>query len=164
MISAIWAQDRRGVIGKDGGIPWHLPNDLKHFKRVTMGKPIVMGRRTWDSIGRPLPGRVTVVLTRQPGFRAEGVRAAGSLDEALALLEAEGHAEAFVVGGARVYEEALPRCRRVYRTLVDTEVDGDTFAPPLAESEWSELERHEFGPDDKNPHAHVIQVLERRSP
>jgi dihydrofolate reductase len=128
-ISLIWAQARDRVIGTNGAIPWHLPEDLANFKSLTMGATVVMGRATWDSLPerfRPLPGRHNVVLTRQSGWSAPDVVVASSLDQALA-----GSADIWVIGGAAVYAEALPRADRVVLTQVDASYDGDTFAPEL---------------------------------
>lgn len=124
----IAAVARNGAIGRGGTMPWHLPADLKRFKRTTLGAPMVMGRRTWDSIGRPLPGRRSIVVTRNPGWRAEGAETAGSLSAALAL--AGPVPQVFVIGGAQIYAEALPLADRLELTEIDADVEGDTFFPP----------------------------------
>ena len=137
-VSLIWAEAADRVIGRDGGIPWQLPEDLQLFKRLTMGATVVMGRATWDSLPasvRPLPGRRNVVLTRQRGWSAPGAVTAHSLDEALA-----GDGDVWVIGGALVYEEALPRADRVVRTRVHLQVDGDVRAPELG-PEWTMVAR-----------------------
>lgn len=126
-IGLVWAQADGGVIGADGGMPWHVPEDLAHFKEVTLGAPVVMGRRTWDSLPerfRPLPGRENVVITRQGEWAADGARRAGSLEEAL-----EGLEEAWVIGGAEIFRQAMPDADRLEVTELDLDVDGDTFAP-----------------------------------
>ncbi|HEY5790823.1 MAG TPA: dihydrofolate reductase, partial [Gammaproteobacteria bacterium] len=126
-LALIAALDRNRLIGRDNALPWHLPADLQHFKRLTLGKPVLMGRRTWESLGRPLPGRHNIVLSRDPAFRAEGATVVGSLD---AALEAAGDAaEAMVIGGAAFYATMLPRARRLYLTEVDGEFDGDAWFP-----------------------------------
>ncbi len=132
-----------GVIGRDNALPWHLPEDLAHFRQTTLGHVIVMGRRTFESIGRPLPGRHTIVLTRDPTWRSEGCDAAPDLDRAIAMAAAAGRGEIFVVGGAEVYREALPRAARVLMTRIALRVAGDTFFPTLGEREWTIASRQE---------------------
>ena len=129
-LSVIVAVADNGVIGRDNALPWHLPEDLRYFKRVTLGKPIVMGRRTFESIGRPLPGRTNIVISRDPGFAAVGIEVAASLDAALQL--ASGAAEVVVIGGAEIYRLAIPRADRLYVTEVHTEPAGDALLPPVA--------------------------------
>lgn len=151
--------DRRGVIGRDGGLPWHLPADLKHFRRVTMGKPIVMGRKTHESIGRPLPGRENIVVSRSPAYRAPGCRVVASLARAHEVCR--GAAEMMVIGGAALYREALPLARRVYLTEVHTEVEGDVHFPPLDRRQWRECSRENFDADERNCHPYSFVLLER---
>jgi dihydrofolate reductase len=129
-----------GVIGKDGGLPWKLPEDLRHFKAATMGHVMIMGRKTWDSIGRPLPGRTTFVVSRTPGFHAEGARVFGTFDAALESAYAEDP-EPRVVGGAAIYEEALPRATKILLTEVHRAVEGDTFFPAFDRGAFRETER-----------------------
>lgn len=136
-IRLIAARSRNGVIGRDGDMPWHLPEDLKYFKRTTMGHPMIMGRRTFDSMGA-LPGRRSIVITRQPDWRAYGVEVASSLDHALALV---GDDDVFVVGGAQIYAQALPFADEILLTEIDREVEGDTFFPELAADRWLESSR-----------------------
>lgn len=143
-LGLIWAQARNGVIGRDGVMPWHLPEDLAHFKRSTLGAPVVMGRRTWDSLPprfRPLPGRRNVVITRDPAWQAAGAERAASLDEALALCA--GADTAWITGGAEIFRLALPRAHVAVVTEIDADHQGDTFAPRLGD-EWREeaRERH----------------------
>jgi dihydrofolate reductase len=160
IVSIIAAVSDNGVIGRDGGLPWHLPADLKRFKRLTSGHHMIMGRRTWESIGRrPLPGRPTIVVSRDPGFVAEGAQVARSVGQALELAGAVD--EVFIAGGEAIYREALPVADRLYLTRVHTVVEGDTFFPELDEAGWRVVaeERHE--PDEKNPHAHTFRVYER---
>jgi dihydrofolate reductase len=140
MIGLIWAQATGGVIGREGAIPWRLPEDQAHFRACTAGATVVMGRRTWDSLParfRPLPDRRNVVLSRAPGWSAPGAEAAGALADALALT---GEADVWVIGGAAVYAEALPLADRVERTEVDLELAGDTFAP-LLDDGWRLVRR-----------------------
>lgn len=157
-VSIIVATAADDAIGKDNRIPWHLPADLARFKRLTMGHAIVMGRRTFESIGRPLPGRRCIVITRQRDFRADGCEMAGSLEEALARA---GDGEVFVVGGAEIYREALPRAARIYLTRVEGAFPADTFFPKLDEGEWREIERVAGTVDERNRHRHEFVVLER---
>lgn len=143
-LGLIWAQARHRVIGKDGVMPWHLPEDLAHFKRTTLGAPVIMGRKTWDSVPprfRPLPGRRNIVITRDPQWRAEGAERAGSLDEALALCA--GADRAWVTGGAEIFRLALDRADLAVVTEIDADFEGDTRAPALGAG-WREIarERH----------------------
>ena len=139
----IFARARNGVIGKDNRLPWHLPEDLAHFKRATLGCPVIMGRRTWDSLPsrfRPLPGRVNVVVTRDAGWSAAGALRAGSLPEALALCG--GVPRAWVIGGAQLYAQAAPLASTAEVTEIDADFEGDAFAPALG-PEWTEAARDE---------------------
>jgi len=158
-ISFVVAYDRRRAIGKDNRLPWRLPDDMKHVRAVTIGKPLIMGRRTWDSIGRPLPGRTSIVLTRDAGFRCEGCLIARTPDEALKLA---GEApEIIVFGGARVFEDFLPLTDRIYLTEVETEADADTYFPQLDPSEWREVERTRHLADERHAHAFSHVILDR---
>lgn len=139
-ITLVAAIAANGVIGRDGTIPWHLPGDLAHFKKLTLGHVLVMGRRTYESIGRPLPGRTTVVVTRQPDWCADSVIACTSIDEALDRATAVSDA-VFVVGGGEVYSAAMPRATHMVVTLVDGDVDGDTYFPSIDWSGWQEDKR-----------------------
>ena len=159
-ISIVVATDRRGVIGRDGGLPWHLPDDLRRFKALTLGKPIVMGRRTWDSIGRPLPGRHNIVVSRQPGLALDGVTVVGSLSQALA---AAGVApEICVIGGAEIFAAALPLADTVHLTLVDADVGGDTHFPSLVDGDWIETARESHAADARHAWPFAFVTLERR--
>jgi dihydrofolate reductase len=160
MISLIYAQSRNGVIGKDGGLPWHISSDLKRFKKLTIGKPVVMGRKTWDSLPRkPLPGRINIVVTRQIGFHAEGAIAARSPEEAVRV--AGDVPEICVIGGAEIYRQFLPLAQRIYLTEIDLDVAGDAGAPNLLAGEWKLIseERHPMGPKDDA--GFTLKVLER---
>ena len=158
-IAFVVARDRRGVIGKDGRLPWRLPDDMRHVRELTVGKPLIMGRRTYDSIGRPLPDRTSIVLTRDPAFRCEGCLVARTLDEALAL--AGDAPEIIVFGGAGVFKEFLPRADRIYLTEVDTEAAGDTYFPSLDPGEWREADRRAHPADARHPFAFSFVTLER---
>ncbi len=134
MISIIVAVARGGVIGCKGVMPWHIPEDLRMFKRVTSGHPVVMGRRTFESLGRPLPNRTNVVITRNRSWNAEGVRVAGSLEDVVAMFTPEE--EVFVIGGGEIYREAMPLADRLYLTRIDAAYEGDTFFPDWNEADW----------------------------
>jgi dihydrofolate reductase len=142
IISIIAAMAENRVIGRDGAIPWDIPADLQRFRDLTMGHPVVMGRKTFAAIGRPLPGRENIILTRQPGYRAEGCRVAPSLEEALAACT--GADEVFICGGEDIYRQALPLADRIYLTVIHRECAGDTFFPPIP-AEFVETERTEAG-------------------
>jgi len=136
-VTLVWAQARDGVIGKDGAIPWRVPEDMAYFKQVTLGRPVIMGRLTWDSLPprfRPLPGRRNIVVTRDPAWSAEGATIAMSIDEALDLARGEG-GEVVVMGGAQIYAAALPHATRLLVTEIDLDIDGDAHAPRIG-SEW----------------------------
>lgn len=139
VISLVAAMARNRVIGAGGRMPWHLPEDLKRFKKLTMGAPLIMGRKTHDSIGGPLPGRRNIVVTRRPGAIFRGCEVAHSLDEALAL--AGDAPEVFVIGGAELYRAALPRAERLYLTRIDAEYPGDTVFPEFDPADWRETAR-----------------------
>ena len=138
-VTLILARAANGVIGAKGGLPWHLPEDLAFFKRTTMGHPIVMGRKTWESIGRPLPGRRSIVVTRDPNFIAPGAEVASSLDEAILLCS--GTDEIFVIGGAQLYADALPRANRLLLTEIHADFEGDTVLPAPSTDAWAEASR-----------------------
>jgi dihydrofolate reductase len=158
-IAFVVARDRRGVIGKGGRLPWRLPDDMKHVRELTVGKPLIMGRRTFDSIGKPLPDRTSIVLTRDPAFRCDGCLVARTPDEALAL--AGEAAEVIVFGGAGVFKDFLPRADRIYMTEVDTEATGDTYFPPLDPTEWREVSRTAHPADSRHPFPFSFVTLER---
>ncbi len=161
-ISVIVAVADNGVIGRNNALPWHLPEDLRYFKRVTMGKPIVMGRKTFESIGRPLPGRTNIVISRDPAFAAAGVEAATSLDAALQLAEsAAGVREVVVIGGAEIYALAIPRADRLYVTRVHAEPEGDALLPPVAWGDWVERQREDCRADGANSCDYSFVVYER---
>lgn len=165
-VALIVAAASNGVIGCNNQLPWYLPNDLKYFKQATMGKPIVMGRKTYESIGKPLPGRTNIVVTRQSDWQAEGVRVVNSLDEALALAESiaevDGTEELMVIGGAQIYNEAFGRATRLYLTQVHAEVEGDAYFPTVKTDEWREVAREDFAAEGPNPYDYSFVVLERQ--
>ena len=153
-ISIVAAMARNRVIGRGNRLPWHLPADLKRFKALTMGKPIVMGRRTWESLPGLLPGRRHIVVTGNPVYRAEGAEIAGSLEEALAL--AGDADEVMVVGGAQLYAHALGIANRIHLTLIEADIDGDAFFPELDTAHWRQTAREAHPPDDRNPWPYVF--------
>ena len=150
---------RNRVIGAHGKIPWHLPNDLKLFKRLTMGHHIIMGRKTYESIGRLLPGRTTVVATRQPGYAVPGAIVVHTLEAAIAACADDN--EIFVIGGGELYQEALPLAGRIYLTRVDAAPAGDTYMPALDPEAWRELSCETFAADERHPFGYRHSVLER---
>jgi len=158
MISLIVAASTNNVIGFQGDLPWRLSADLKRFKALTMGKPIVMGRKTYESIGRPLPGRQNIVVTRNPDFVAEGCDVVPSID---AAIEVAGHAaEIMIIGGSHIYEAFLPRVDRIYLTRVQAEVEGDAYLPELSSNEWQETAVEEHCADESNDHDVIFSILE----
>lgn len=159
MISLIVAMAKNRVIGANGGIPWHLPAELKMFKAITMGHHMIMGRNTWESIGRLLPGRTTVIVTRQPDYKVPGAIVASSLDEAIAACDNDP--EICVIGGAQLYAASLPVADRIYLTEVDADVSGDTFMPEFDLSEWRARTVTPHAADDKNPHRFTLTVYDR---
>ena len=151
--------DETGVIGREGRLPWRQPADLMHFKVLTMGKPILMGRKTFDSIGKPLPGRTNLVLTREPAWSREGAIAVHSLDDAIE--RSRGARELMVIGGADVFGMALPRAQRIYLTRIHATVQGDTRFPPVDWSAWREVERQAFAADEKHAYSMTFLTLDR---
>jgi dihydrofolate reductase len=160
LVSIIVAMDERGAIGRDGGLPWRLPDDLKRFKALTMGKPIVMGRKTWDSIGRPLPGRHSIVITRRAGFEVPGVAVVASFDDALTV--ADDVPEVCIIGGAEIYRLALPRADLIHLTRVHAVVDADVHFPELVAGEWDEVLIENHAADDRHVYAFSCVELRRR--
>ncbi len=160
-VSLIVAVSENGVIGRDGGLPWRLPADLKHFKSTTMGHHLIIGRRTWNEVGKPLPGRTMVVVTRSRRFAPEGVRVAHSLEQALDV--ARDDDEPFIGGGAHIYRMALDNdlVDRIYLTRIHAEVEGDTFFPNLDLDEWELVSEQRHEADEKNEHPYSFMVYER---
>jgi dihydrofolate reductase len=163
IVSLVYAQSKNGVIGADGGLPWRIPSDLKRFKEITMGKPVIMGRKTWDSLPRkPLPGRRNIVVTRQRGFQADGADIATGADEAMRL--AGDVPEVCVIGGGEVYLMFLAKAQRVYLTEVDVDVTGDTHAPILDPMQWRVVSREPQVRGERDSAAWSVRVLERVYP
>lgn len=163
-IALIAAASDNDVIGKDNDLPWHLPDEFRHFKATTRGHHVIMGRRTWESRNKPLPKRVNVVVTSRRDYEAPGATVVHSLDEGLELARAAGEDEAFVIGGTRLYAEALPLADRVYLTRVHGQFEGDAHFPAMDMSRWRVAEERHHGADERHAHAFTIFTLERQKP
>jgi len=164
VISLVYAISRNGVIGNDGGLPWKVSADLKNFKAVTMGKPIIMGRKTWDSLPRkPLPGRANIVVTRNAGFKAEGALVVADVTGALDLAMEGRPQEICVIGGAEIFRQMLPLASRVYLTLIEADVEGDVFFPTLPEADWREVRTEHHDAQVGDTADFTFSVLERKS-
>ncbi|WP_396588329.1 dihydrofolate reductase [Bermanella sp. R86510] len=163
-LMAALAENR--VVGINNSLPWHLPEDLKYFKRTTSGKAIIMGRKTYESIGRPLPNRTNIVISRNPNFIAEGTKVVQTLEQAIELArhvnEINGVDEVVVIGGATIYELALPLVDRLYMTHVHAEVEGDAYFPEVDYSLFREVERDDFNKDERNPYDYSFVVYDRK--
>ncbi len=160
MISLIAAMASNRVIGINNTLPWHLPADFKHFKAVTMGKPILMGRKTYESIGRPLPGRKNIIITHNTSYSAQGCIVVNSIDEALA--QTKDDAEVMVIGGASFYQQTLPIAQRIYLTIIHHEFEGDAHFVELDNRTWKEIDREDYEPDEKNSYPYSFLTLERQ--
>src|SRR3990167_9398630 len=154
-ISLVVEKSKNNVIGKNNQLPWHLPADLKHFKQVTMGKPIIMGRKTFDSIGKPLPGRRNMVISRNKNLIIEGCDVFHTLDDALHAVESEN--EVMIIGGENLFLQILNRAHYIYLTVIDAEFDGDTFFLPLSDT-WKLVEDEKHIPDDRNNYSYCFQL------
>lgn len=164
-LAIIVAQAKNRVIGVNNKLPWHLPEDLRYFKQVTMGKPIIMGRNTYESIGRPLPGRTNIVISRQESYAPKGVKVVSSLDAAIELAESvamiDGASEAMVIGGGQIYAQALDKADRLYLTEVDAEIEGDAWFPEFVRDDWKEVGREDFSAEGPNPYNYSFIVLDK---
>lgn len=161
MISFVVAVSRNGVIGREGGLPWHISSDLKRFKEITMGKPVVMGRKTWESLPRrPLPGRRNIVITRHGNYAAEGADVAASPEAAMLMVP--DAPEVAVIGGGEIYRLFWPLVDRLYLTEVDLEVAGDTYFPAVDPAEWQEVSREIHPKGEKDSASFILRVLDRR--
>ena len=165
LLSIIVAQSQNRVIGINNKLPWYLPEDLKYFKQITQGKPIIMGRKTYESIGRPLPGRTNIVITRDTQYQLPGIKVVHTLEQALELAEQQalidGSEEALVIGGSEIYALTLPQADRLYLTQVHAEVPGDAFFPALDRDQWQEELRQDFSADGPNPYDYSFIVYQR---
>ena len=159
-LSIIAAMSANRVIGSNNDLPWRLPADWKRFKSLTMGHHLIMGRKTFESIGQPLPGRTTIVITRQTGFAPARVLVAHSIDQALQLVA--GDNEVFVFGGAQIYQQMLPRADRLYLTSIHEEFEGDTNFPEFEESDWLLISEETQEPDEKNPYPYSFLIYEKK--
>ena len=160
IVSLIVAMGKNRVIGANGAMPWRLPDELQRFKRVTMGHHIIMGRKTWESIGRLLPGRTTIIVTRQKNYTMPGAIIANTLTDAIAKCASD--VEIFVVGGGELYREALPKADRLYLTLVDASPEGDTLMPEINNAEWREVSAEDHAADEKHAHSYCVSVYQRQ--
>jgi len=158
-ISIIVAMDQKGTIGRGNVLPWHLSSDLKNFKKLTMGKPIIMGRKTYESIGKPLEGRKNIIVTRNEEYNAKGCDICPNINEALSLYNEE---EVVIIGGREIYQIALPLAHRIYLTEVHAKVEGDVFFPIVNRTEWDEIERVDFNADCENEYPFSTLILEKR--
>ena len=165
-ISLIVAMAKNRVIGRNNKLPWHLSEDLKYFKRVTMGKPVIMGRKTFESIGRPLPGRANIVITRNKQYSAEGIKVVHTLEEAKALCESievvDGTEEAMIIGGAEIYKQAIETADRLYLTEVHADVEGDAYFVEFDRQQWQEVGREDFCAAGPNPYDYSFLVLDKK--
>ena len=164
-ICLIWAMTRNRVIGRDNQLPWHLPDEMRHFMRTTLGKPVVMGRKQFESMGKPLPKRPNIVLSRNPEFAPDGVTVVRTFDDAVEYAEAVNrdphNDEIMVIGGAEVYALALPRADRLYYTLIDAELEGDTLFPEFELAQFREVSREDHPADARHRYSYCIRVLDR---
>ncbi len=158
-ISLIVAAATNNVIGRDGGLPWHLSRDLKRFKRLTTGKPIIMGRLTYESIGKPLPDRRNIVVSSRDSLEIEGCEVVATPEDALEL--AAGAEEVMVIGGGKIYEQMLPSADRIYMTRIDASPDGDTFFPEISNEEWQVVEQEDFPADDSSEYGFSFMTLDK---
>ena len=161
IISLIAAMDKNRVIGKDGKLPWHMPKDMKFFRDTTKGKTVIMGRKTYESIGRPMPNRINIIITRDNDYKVEGCIVVHSIDEAL---KAAGNVEeVMVIGGSQIYKEFLPKANRIYLTKIDAEVEGDTYFPEFEIEGWKEVSYEEHERDAENEYDYAFIVLEKKT-
>lgn len=162
ILSLVAALDETGGIGKNGKLPWHLRTDLKRFKSLTWGHHVVMGRATFKSIGKALPGRTNIIVTRQRDFRADGCLTASSLESAIGFAKAQAETETFVIGGGQIFRQALPLADRLYLTRVHARLECDVYFPALNQSEWNEIFQESFPADEENDYPTTYFVLERQ--
>ncbi len=162
IVSLIVAVSSNNVIGKDDKLPWHLPNDLKYFKNTTWAMPIIMGRKTYESIGKPLPGRTNIIISRNSDWKADGVESVQSLDMAIEVAHKLQVKELFIIGGAEIFNTSLPLARKIYLTRIHEEIDGDVFFPKVNEEKWNLISNRDCESDDKNGYKHSFQVWERK--
>jgi dihydrofolate reductase len=162
-ISLLVAADENNVIGKDNKLPWHMPNDLKYFKNQTWGMPVLMGRKTFESIGKPLPGRKNIVITRNKEWQKEGILVVHSIDQAIEKANEMAVKEIFVIGGAEIFSTAYKTASRIYLTRIHHKFDGDVFFPEVSAKEWTLVQNRYCAADEKNAYAHSFQLWEKAS-
>src|SRR5688572_18992255 len=162
IISLLVAADENNVIGKDNKLPWHLPNDLKYFKNLTWGMPILMGRKTFDSIGKPLPGRKSIVITRNTEWKQENVDVVHSIEDAINLAKQNDIKEIFVIGGAEIFKTSFDKADRIYLTRIHYQVEGDVYFPSIDVDKWKLVKAKRAEVDEKNAYAHTFQIWERK--
>lgn len=162
-INQVVAASENNAIGKNNQLLWSLPNDMKFFKNTTWGMPVIMGRKTYESLGKPLAGRTNIVITRQSGWQAAGVHVVNDITEAMKKAAETDAKEAFVIGGGEIYKQTLPITERVYLTRVHTVIEGDTFFPEMKEGEWDLLSRLDFSADEKHAYAYSFEVWQRKN-
>lgn len=162
IVSLLLAASENNVIGKDNQLPWHLPDDLKYFKNLTWGLPILMGRKTFDSIGKPLPGRKSIVITRDRDWHHDGVEVVHSIEEAIKKAKELGAKEIFVIGGAEIFKSSLPFANRIYLTRIHYVFEGDVFFPEVDAERWDCTSERFCAADEKNAYDHTYQVWERK--
>lgn len=161
-ISFIVAVSENKVIGRNNKLPWHLPSDMKYFKNKTWAMPVVMGRKTFEALGKPLEGRTNIVITRQADWKPAGVKIVHSIDQAIIEATKLDAKEIFIIGGAEIFSAALPSADRIYLTLIHHNFEGDAFFPELNQEEWKLASNKDFAADEKNKYAHSFQVWERK--
>lgn len=162
IISFVVAASENNVIGKDNQLLWSLPNDMKFFKNTTWGMPVIMGRKTYESLGKPLAGRTNIVITRQHHWQPEGVIVANSLDKSIEAAAGTDAKEAFIIGGGEIFKQALPIANRIFITRVHASFEGDAFFPEFRNSEWQQTSQLDFQADEKHAYAYSFQVWERK--
>jgi dihydrofolate reductase len=160
IISIVVAIANNWVIGRNNALPWNLPADMEHFRKLTSGKPVIVGQKTYESIGKPLPGRTNIIITLNKNYTANGCLIVHSIEESLAA--AKDFEEVMVIGGASIYEQFLPLADRLYLTLIDANIEGDTFFPEFDYSDWNEVERVKNEPDKENIYPYTFLTLERK--
>jgi len=162
ILSFIVAADENNVMGKDNELPWTLPNDMRYFKNQTWGMTVIMGRKTLESLGKPLKGRRNIVVTRNKNWKQEGADVSHSLDEAIEVAKIYGANEIFIIGGAEIFKEALPQANRIYLTRIHHQFDGNVYFPEIATNDWNLMKSRFCHADEKNAYSHTFQVWERK--
>ena len=162
MISFIVAADENNLIGKNNQLPWHLPGDMKYFKNQTWGMTVIMGRKSLESLGKPLQGRKNIVVTRNNDFKIDGAEVAHSIDDAIELAKDTGAKEIFILGGAEIFKAAMPVADRIYLTRIHHRFEGDAYFPEVSPGEWNLVKSHSCESDEKNKYPHTFQVWERK--